>query len=114
MIENRDSYKTRVVGYGQKLNRVRTPDGVLHIDVRDVPNCTWELEGDTFFCAHDETEIEDGVEDHMGFEGHYQTEYTYYICADPDCEEPLEGSPAEDAYERMVDAQIDEAREYGS
>ena len=39
----------------------------------------------------------------------YQTESLGYVCADPDCEEVLEGSPEEDAidedweYERMRD-----------
>ena len=110
MIEQRDNYKTRVVGYGPKLNKVRTPDGVLHIDVRDVPNCTWELEGDTFFCTHDELEVVDYVEDHLGFQGHYQTEHKGYQCADPDCEEPVEGSPEEDAIDE--DFEMERLREY--
>ena len=66
MIEQRDKYKTRVVGYGPRLNKIRTPDGVLHIDVRDVPNCTWELEDTSFYCTHDEFEVVDYVEDHQG------------------------------------------------
>lgn len=94
MIQNRDSYKTRVVGYGPKLNNVRTPDGVVHIDVRDIPSCLWELDGDTFYCTHDEIEVVEYTQDHLGVSGHYQTESDGYACAE--CGEPLEGSPAED------------------
>lgn len=83
----------------------------MKIKVTEIPNCTWELEGDSFYCTHDEFEIVDYVEDHMGFDGHYQTEHKGYQCSDPDCEEPVEGSPEEDAYDAMVDAEIEEARE---
>ena len=96
MTKRQDAYNTKLMGYWPQLNRVRTPDGVLHIDVRDMQNCTWELEGNTFFCTHDEFEVVDYVEDHLGFQGHYQTESKGYQCADPDCEEPIEGSPEED------------------
>ena len=109
MVIEKDKYHSRVIGYGSKLDIVRTPDGALHIDVRDVPSCTWQLDGGSFFCTHDEREIVEYVEDHMGFQGHYQTESTGYACAE--CEEPLEGSPAEDRYEAMIDAQIDEMRD---
>lgn len=110
MIENRDNYKTRVVSYGTKLNKVRTPDGVLHIDVRDVPNCTWELEGDTFFCTHDEFEIVDCVEDFMTIDGPDQRESKGYQCADPDCKDPMEGSPEEDSVDE--DWEYEKLREY--
>jgi hypothetical protein len=76
----------------------------MKINVIEIPNCTWELEGDTFFCTHDEREVEEFVQDHLGFQGHYQTEHLGYVCADPDCGEVLEGSPEEDA--------IDEDYEY--
>lgn len=69
----------------------------MKIKVCIYPSCTWELEGDTFFCTHDEIEIVGCVNDHMGFDGHYQTESLGYECADPDCEEALEGSPEEDS-----------------
>lgn len=83
----------------------------MKISIIEIPNCTRELDGDSFYCNHEEREIVDYVEDHMGFRGHYQTESSGYQCADPDCEEPLDGSPEEDAYDAMVDAQIDRARE---
>lgn len=110
MIEKRDAYKTRVTGYGTKLNNIRTPDGVLHIGIRDIPNCTWELEGDAFFCTHDELEVVIYTEDHLALQGHYQTEHRGYQCADPDCEEPVDGSPDED----MIDGdfEMEVLREY--
>lgn len=82
----------------------------MRINVYEYPNSTWELDGDSFFCTHDEVEVLDYVTDHLGFQGHYQREHLGYFCAE--CEEPLEGSPEEDAYESMIDAQIAEAREY--
>lgn len=108
-IELRDKYKTRVVGYGTKLNLVRTPDGAVHIDVRDIPNCTWELDGDSFFCTHDEIEIVDYTEDHLGFQGHYQTEHKGYACAE--CEEPISGSPEEDYADYLAEKNLIEAIE---
>lgn len=44
---------------------------------------TWECpEGFTDACEHDPEryEIEDTVQDHMGFQGHYQTEGRVYVC----------------------------------
>lgn len=69
----------------------------MKIKVYEIPNCIWELEGNSFYCTHDEREIESFTADHMGFDGHYQTEEDGYVCADPDCGEVLEGSPAEDS-----------------
>ena len=80
------------------------------IDVQQVVTCTWELEGDSFYCTHDEFEVVEYVEDHLGFQGHYQTEHEGYQCADPDCEEPVEGNPAEDAIDE--DAEYERLREY--
>jgi len=94
MIKQLDTYATRVIGYGPKLNKVRTPDGVLHIDVRDVPSCTWMLDGGSFFCTHNEVEVEEFAENHIGYQGHYQTKSLGYFCAE--CDKPLEGSPEED------------------
>lgn len=106
MIENVDTpnYKSRVVGYGVKLRNVRTPDGVLHIDVRDVPNCTWALDGDAFYCTHDETEIVDYTVDYMTFDGPDQYEVQGYACAE--CGESLDGSPAEDRAEALAESQL--------
>lgn len=79
----------------------------MKINVYTYPSCTWELEGDTFYCIHDEREIESFTTDHMGFEGHYQTEEDGYVCADVDCGEVLEGSPAEDRADYLADAEMD-------
>jgi len=64
------------------------------IKVEEIVTCTWRLDGDTFFCTHDEVNVEEFTNDHMGFEGHYQTESLGYVCAE--CDEVLEGSPEED------------------
>lgn len=74
------------------------------IHVTYEPTCTWELEGDSFFCTHDETEVVDYVEDHLGFEGHYQTEHTGYACIE--CGEPVEGSPEEDKADYLAQMDI--------
>lgn len=73
----------------------------MQVKIYEYPNCTWKLEGDTFFCTHDEVEIETFTEDHMGFNGHYQTESEAYVCAE--CGEILDGCPAEDRAEAMID-----------
>ena len=78
----------------------------MKINVYDTPSCMWLLEDDTFYCTHDERKIEEFTQDHMGFDGYYQTESLGYICADPDCDSVLEGSPEEDS--------IDEDWEYES
>lgn len=66
------------------------------INVIVYPNCTWELEGDSFYCTHDEIEITDYINDHIGFDGHYQTEGKCLVCAE--CGEDLE-MPLEEEYE---------------
>lgn len=66
----------------------------MKIPVRLEPSCTWELEGDTFYCTHDETEIVEYTVDYMTFDGPDQYEVEGYECAE--CGEQLEGSPAED------------------
>lgn len=100
----RDKYKSRVVGFGNELNLCRTKDGLLHVDVRDYPNCTWVLEDDRFICQHDQEEIVEYVEDHMGMNGPYQTEYLGYACAE--CGEGLEGDPEEDRQDAIAEAQL--------
>ena len=69
----------------------------MKINVYESPNSTWVLDGDTFFCSHDEIDVVQYVQDHMGFDGHYQTEESVYECAE--CGEQLEGSPEEDRYD---------------
>lgn len=85
---------------------------MVKINVREITTCTWELEGDTFYCTHDEMYVEDFVEDHIGFQGHYQTESLGYVCADPDCREVLEGSPEEDRADAQADYDYESSREY--
>lgn len=84
----------------------------MNINVIEVPNCTWGLEGDSFFCTHDELDVVECVQDHMGFNGHYQTESKGYICADPDCEEPVEGSPEEDAHDPDFEYEVSRENDY--
>lgn len=59
----------------------------MKINVRE-EHTTWKLDGDTFFCEHEEVELVDFVQDHMGFDGHYQTEHQMYVCSD--CDEEVE------------------------
>ena len=82
----------------------------MKIKVIEIPSCTWELEGTSFYCTHDEFEVETFTEDHLGFDGHYQTESLGYVCADPQCGETLEGSPEEDADD--PDSEYERLREY--
>lgn len=78
---------------------------VKHIKVNYIPTSTMELDGGMFFCLHDENiEIVDYVEDHLGINGHYQTESKGYACAD--CGEPLEGSPEEDRADYEAECQL--------
>lgn len=76
----------------------------MKIKVIEIPNSTWELEGDTFYCTHDEIEIVEYTDDHLGPDGHYQTEHLGYACAD--CGEPLEGSPEADRADYEAEMQI--------
>lgn len=76
----------------------------MKIPIIEHTTCTWELDGDTFFCTHDERVILDYTEDHMGLMGHYQTESQGYACAE--CFEPLEGNPEEDRAEALAESQL--------
>ena len=80
----------------------------MKINVKEIPSCTWELDGDAFFCTHDEREVVEYEEDQISFYGHYTTEREVYVCAE--CGEPLEGSPAEDRYD--PDCKYEESREH--
>lgn len=86
--------KTRVLGFGNELHTAMGKNNILHIDVRDYPNCTWVLDGDRFVCTHDKEEIIKFVEDHMGIDGPYQTEHAGYVCEE--CGQPLDGNPEDD------------------
>lgn len=80
--------------------------------------CTYDNEEYSDSCEHDPEfyEIEDAVEDYYdpgNYYGHGQREYTIYVCGQCECAIPLDvADPKEDAYEAMIDAQIDEMREY--
>lgn len=76
----------------------------MNIKITHYPSCTWELDEDTFFCGHDEVEVVEYVEDHMGFNGPYQTESEGYACAE--CGESLEGSPVEDRADATAEMQL--------
>lgn len=76
---------------------------MVHIDVR-YHSSTWKLDGDTFFCTHDETKIVDYIEDHIGFTGYYQTERQGYVCAG--CDEPLGGDPDLDRAEALEEMRL--------
>jgi len=77
--------------------------------------CEFDGENYSDSCEHDpeKWEIEDAVEDYYdpGDDyGHGQREYKVYVCGDCGCTIE-DADPAEDAYDAMVDAQIDEMRD---
>jgi hypothetical protein len=77
---------------------------MAYINVRVVPNCTWSLNGDSFFCTHDEVEVVGYVQDFMGIDGHYQTESEGYACVE--CGEPVDGSPELDHAESVAEMEL--------
>lgn len=64
--------------------------------------------GESDSCEHEETRVENFEYDTMRNGEHDTYEAPAYVCEL--CEETVDGDPREDAYEAMVDAQIDEAR----
>lgn len=74
------------------------------IDVLEVPTCTWVLDGTSFFCSHDETEVVTFIEDKFGPLGHYEDAYLGYACVE--CYAPLEGDPAADKLEYEAEIQL--------
>lgn len=100
----RGTFRTRLIGFGPSLVPRRSESGTIHIDIRDYPSCTWVLEDDIFVCTHDQDEVVEYVEDHMGINGPYQTEYLGYACAD--CGEPIEGDPIADRQDAIAEAQL--------
>lgn len=69
-----------------------------------IPSCTWSLDGETFFCTHDEVEVTEYTEDHLGANGHYQTNHLGYACAE--CGEPLDGDPIADRNDYLAESQL--------
>lgn len=78
-----------------------------NINVKFYPNCTWILEGNNFYCCHDEIEIVTHYDDHLGINGYYETEHKSYYCAE--CGEQLDGNPDEDYEDLVVESQLMEA-----
>lgn len=72
----------------------------------------WEcpVTGASDSCEHENgTHVEETVQDHLGFQGHYQTEHSIYVC--DDCEEMVDGDPEADAAEDRADAEADNWRD---
>lgn len=65
--------------------------------------------GDSDSCEHEETYVDEAVEDHLGFNGHYQTEHSIYVCEL--CECTVDGDPAADRAEDAADMAYDEMRD---
>lgn len=57
-------------------------------------------------CDHSDTRIESLTTNHMGADGHYQSETDAYICNW--CESITDGNPAQDIAEAIADMQGDE------
>lgn len=80
-------------------------NNILHkIEVREVINCTWVLDGCSFICSHDKTEIVELTDDNFGIDGHYQTDYLRYACSE--CGEILEGDPDWDRQDLIAESQL--------
>lgn len=71
----------------------------------------WECpkSGASDSCEHESTHVEEAVEDHLGFQGHYQTEHAIYVC--DACECTVDGDPVADAAEDAADRAYDEWRD---
>lgn len=69
----------------------------------------WVLEGDTFFCTHDEIEVVDTSYMIMAYDGPEEVEGQGYACAE--CGESLEGSPAEDRADYLAELEVDRMRD---
>lgn len=70
------------------------------------------MDGDSFYCKHDEEPLIVGYEDpRMDLGGNISYDYTKgYVCADPDCDKTLEGSPEEDSIDEDFNMEV--SREY--
>lgn len=64
--------------------------------------------GESDMCEHNgEKEIETATTDHLGFNGHYQTEHEFYIC--DICGMEIDGDPEEDRADSIADTQTMQA-----
>ena len=69
----------------------------MKINVVEIPTCMWVLDGDSFFCSHDEIEVETIVSNRMDMHGNIdEDEDDFYVCVE--CRKILydRGDPAED------------------
>jgi hypothetical protein len=71
----------------------------------------WEcpITGASDSCEHNDTHVEETVQDHLGAQGHYQTEHSIYVCDDCECQ--VDGDPEADAAEERADAEADSQRD---
>ena len=71
----------------------------------------WEcpVTGASDSCEHESTHVEEAVQDHLGFQGHYQTESSIYVCDNCECQ--VDGDPEADAAEDRADAEADNWRD---
>lgn len=76
----------------------------MNIRIRYEPTCTWELDGGSFWCTHDEIEVVDYTYTSMSWDGPVEHESQGYACVE--CGEPLEGSPDADRAEMLAEAQL--------
>ena len=75
-----------------------------NIKIKELINCTWKLDGENFYCQHDEIEVVVYYEDHLGINGHYETEHRGCACVE--CGEPLDGDPDADRQDYIAESQL--------
>lgn len=76
------------------------------ITVTDMPNCTWVLDGGSFFCSHDEVEVADTTYCYLESSGPLEVKSSSYVCAE--CGEPLDGDPEADSHQMLVELGMEE------
>lgn len=71
----------------------------------------WEcpVTGASDSCEHESTHVESVTQDHLGMQGHYQTESSIYVCDNCECQ--TDGDPEADAAEAKADAEADDWRD---
>jgi len=71
----------------------------------------WEcpITGASDSHEHEHTHVESVTEDHLGEQGHYQTESSIYVCDDCECQ--VDGDPTADAVEAKADMDADNHRD---
>lgn len=83
-----------------------TRDNEIHIDVQYIPSSAWVLDGNNFFCAHDNIEIVNCTDDYAISDGYSPTDSRRYACAE--CAELLDGDPVADDEEHFAEMQAGE------